>query len=144
MRQAQSCNMRSKCRCSCVLQFTLCHAVSCVLHRPPSQLIHCIALYLGYQTVRLLIEKKRKKPRFHRQPPGEGRQARNLRAGKLSLNRLRYQTQAGSQNTPDSRRETRAGVPAWATRGRQALGPRSERRDSARPAQFRREGLSLK
>jgi len=90
-------------------------------------LIHCIALYLGYQTVRLLIEKKRKKPRFHRQPPGEGRQARNLRAGKLSLNRLRYQTQAGSQNTPDSRRETRAGVPAWATRGRQALGPRSER-----------------
>ena len=44
---------------------------------------------------------------------------------------------------PDSRRETRAGVPAWATRDRQALGPRSERRDSARPAQFRREGLSL-
>ena len=44
--QAQTCNMRSKCRCSCVLQFTLCHASSCVLHRPPSQLIHCIALYL--------------------------------------------------------------------------------------------------
>ena len=45
--QAQTCNMRSKCRCSCVLQFTLCHAFSCVLHRPPSQLIHCIALCFG-------------------------------------------------------------------------------------------------
>ena len=43
--QAQTRNMRSKCRCSCVLQFTLCHAFSSVLHRPPSQLIHCIVLY---------------------------------------------------------------------------------------------------
>jgi hypothetical protein len=43
--QAQACNMRSNCRCSCVLQFTFCHAFSCVLHRPPSQLIHCMALY---------------------------------------------------------------------------------------------------
>ena len=34
--------MRSKCRCSCVLQFTLRRAVSCVLHRPSSQVIHCI------------------------------------------------------------------------------------------------------
>ena len=40
--------MRSKCRCSCVLQFTLCHAFSSVLHRPPSQLIHCIALCFGF------------------------------------------------------------------------------------------------
>ena len=37
-------NMRSKCRCSCVLQFTFRRAVSCVLHRPPSQVIHCIVL----------------------------------------------------------------------------------------------------
>ena len=42
---AHTCNMRSNCRCSCVLQFTLCHAFSCVLHRPPIQLIHCMALY---------------------------------------------------------------------------------------------------
>lgn len=48
--QAQTCNVRSKCRCSCVLQFTLCHAFSCVLHRPPSQLIHCTALYLRLQS----------------------------------------------------------------------------------------------
>ena len=37
--------MRSKCRCSCVLQFTLCHGFSSVLHRPPSQLIHCMEVY---------------------------------------------------------------------------------------------------
>ena len=33
-------HMRSKRRCSCVLQFTRLHAVSCVLHRPTSQVIH--------------------------------------------------------------------------------------------------------
>ena len=43
-------NMRSKCRCSCVLQFTRHHRVSSVLHRPPSQMIHCIVLYLDSQT----------------------------------------------------------------------------------------------
>jgi hypothetical protein len=36
--------VRSKCRCSCVLQFTFRHAVSCVLHRPSSQVIHCAVL----------------------------------------------------------------------------------------------------
>ncbi len=44
-RRATVRNMRSKCRCSCVLQFTFRRAVSCVLHRPPSQVIHCIVLY---------------------------------------------------------------------------------------------------
>ena len=44
MRQAHIRNMRSKCRCSCVLQFTRHHGVSSVLHRPPSQMIHCIVL----------------------------------------------------------------------------------------------------
>ena len=49
-RQAYFRNMRSKCRCSCVLQFTRHHRVSSVLHRPPSQMIHCIVLYLDSQT----------------------------------------------------------------------------------------------
>ena len=44
-RRATVRNMRSKCRCSCVLQFTFRRAVSCVLHRPPSQVIHCTVLY---------------------------------------------------------------------------------------------------
>ena len=39
-------NMRSKCRCSYVLQFTFRRAVCCVLHRPPSQVIHCAVLSL--------------------------------------------------------------------------------------------------
>ena len=43
-RRASVRNMRSMCRCSCVLQFTFRRAVSCDLHRPPSQVIHCIVL----------------------------------------------------------------------------------------------------
>jgi len=44
-RRATVRNMRSKCRCSCVLQFTLRQAVSCFLHRPASQVIHCTMLF---------------------------------------------------------------------------------------------------
>lgn len=40
-------NMRSKCRCSYVLQFTFRRAASCVLHRPPSQVIHCTVWYFS-------------------------------------------------------------------------------------------------
>ena len=43
--QARVCNMRSKCRWSNVLQFPFRHAVSCVLHRPSSQVIHCLVLF---------------------------------------------------------------------------------------------------
>ena len=39
-RRATVRKMRSKCRCSSVLQFTLRRAVRCVLHRPTSQVIH--------------------------------------------------------------------------------------------------------
>jgi hypothetical protein len=39
-------NVRSKCRCSMCLQFTLIHAASCVLHRPTSQVIHRSELFL--------------------------------------------------------------------------------------------------
>ena len=45
-------NMRSKCRCSYVLQFTFRRAVCCVLHRPPSQVIHCAVLSLQTCKVR--------------------------------------------------------------------------------------------
>lgn len=38
--------MRSKCRCSCVLQFTRWRTVCCVLHRPMSQVIHRLEWYL--------------------------------------------------------------------------------------------------
>lgn len=54
-------NMRSKCRCSYVLQFTFRRAVCCVLHRPPSQVIHCAVLSL-FPTVRVLPPWKEAKP----------------------------------------------------------------------------------
>jgi hypothetical protein len=38
-------HLRSKRRCSCVLQFTRLHAVSCVLHRPTSRVIHHSRLF---------------------------------------------------------------------------------------------------
>ena len=41
-------HMRSKRRCSCVLQFTLLHAVSCVLHRPTSRVIHHSRLIFNF------------------------------------------------------------------------------------------------
>ena len=73
--QAQACNMRSKCRCSCVLQFTLCHAFSCVLHRPPSQLIRCIVLYvLVVQTKPNSIQRKNQ-PLHDKAFPGGGTKA---------------------------------------------------------------------
>ena len=46
-------NVRSKCQCSCVLQFTVCHAFCCVLHRPTSQVIH----HSGYLYIRWLMIK---------------------------------------------------------------------------------------
>ena len=51
-RRATVRNMRSKCRCSCVLQFTFRRAVSCVLHRPPSQVIHCTVLFFSGLSLR--------------------------------------------------------------------------------------------
>ena len=51
-------NVRSKCRCSCVLQFTLQHAVSCALHRPSSQVIHCIEFCIAFRDKALLSKQK--------------------------------------------------------------------------------------
>ena len=55
-RQATVRNVRSKCRCSSVLQFTFRHAVSCVLHRPPSQVIHCIVFYFQFQRQKVSVQ----------------------------------------------------------------------------------------
>ena len=51
-------NVRSKCRCSCVLQFTFRRAVSCVLHRPPSQVIHCTVSCFGNFAERVCTTEK--------------------------------------------------------------------------------------
>jgi hypothetical protein len=44
--ESETRNVRSKCRCSCVLQFTCRRAFCGVLHRPTCQVIHRSGLYL--------------------------------------------------------------------------------------------------
>jgi hypothetical protein len=125
--QAQTCNVRSKCRCSCVLQFTLCHAFSCVLHRPPSQLIHCTALYLRLQSHDCCCVQDKKKP-FHNSIPG-GIEHGTRCGWRGSLNRLRYQQkQTPGSRQPKARDQAIHGPAAqtWATLGRQAKGPRTD------------------
>ena len=63
-RQAFFRNMRSKCRCSCVLQFTRHHGVSSVLHRPPSQMIHCIVLCFQFSDLRPKTRLSRDEQRY--------------------------------------------------------------------------------
>ena len=76
-------NMRSKCRCSCVLQFTFRHAVNCVLHRPPSQVIHCIVLYFSHFQTKICL-RFQKRTTFIQYPHGEGHK-RNPGKGEDSL-----------------------------------------------------------
>lgn len=52
-------NVRSKCRCSHVLQFTFRRAVCCVLHRPPSQVIHCTVLFSHHSLSLSLLQLSR-------------------------------------------------------------------------------------
>ena len=124
--QAQTCNMRSKCRCSCVLQFTLCHAFSSVLHRPPSQLIHCIALCLGFSRLAARNGCKKKISSCLILSPGRGsKEARNPACWRELL--LPSTAPAGSRaavrHNPTAKPAT-GGRTACTTRGRQAPGPR--------------------
>ena len=91
MRQAHFRNMRSKCRCSCVLQFTLYRGVSSVLHRPPSQMIHCIVLC--FQILRLTSRdcvKRGTETMFGDALPNRGGEITNPCRGESSLNHLRH------------------------------------------------------
>ena len=93
--------MRSKCRCSCVLQFTLCRAFSCVLHRLPSQLIHCTALY---EVCSLGAVLKEKKPMFHKcANPGGGKHKPSRPWQELLDGRLRHQGLAGRLGPREAR-----------------------------------------
>ena len=88
MRQAHFRYMRSKCRCSCVLQFTRHHRVSSVLHRPPSQMIHCIVLcflILGPEVQRVCEMYHRREGLGYRNPTWGDQ---NLFRGGSSLNCL--------------------------------------------------------
>ena len=74
--QATVRNVRSKCRCSCVLQFTFRRAVGCVLHRPPSQVIHCTVLCFRNHFARACycqaLMLKNKNTQFHIPSQGKG------------------------------------------------------------------------
>ena len=94
-RQARFRNMRSKCRCSCVLQFTRHHGVSSVLHRPPSQMIHCIVLCFGFSDLRPEVASPYKTERRAKQRlaahPNRG-EITNPGWGGSSLNRWEHPT----------------------------------------------------
>lgn len=55
-------NVRSKCQCSCVLQFTYRRAISCVLHRPTSQVIHRSGSYIKVIRPQNFCESQQYKP----------------------------------------------------------------------------------
>ena len=106
-------NMRSKCQCSCVLQFTRHLRVSSVLHRPLSQMIHCIVLYLAFSD--LASERFEKRTNFkldiptrgdHKLRPKKSRSHSRELADKLSTSpKLCYQpnTQVGLQELAEPR-----------------------------------------
>ena len=96
-RQAFFRNMRSKCRCSCVLQFTRHHGVSSVLHRPPSQMIHCIVLYFDSQTERSSDSVESSKKRLHIPTRGRSRNPVEARALQTVRTRLPCQWTNGLQ-----------------------------------------------
>ena len=64
-------NMRSKGRCSHVLQFTFRRAVSCVLHRPTSQVIHCKPLFLTVTALKAPLSENTVQKVFHIPSRGE-------------------------------------------------------------------------
>ena len=96
-RQARIRNMRSKCRCSCVLQFTRHLGVSSVLHRPPSQMIHCIVLYFDSQTERSSDSVESSKKRLHVPTRGRSRNPVEARALQTVRTRLPCQRTNGLQ-----------------------------------------------
>ena len=100
-RRAYFRNMRSKCRCSYVLQFTWHLGVSSVLHRPLSQIIHCIVLYLDFQTVRSECLSFRLTMRQLRQPC-KGRSQLGLRAQRRfkPMRKKHIRTQSPSHSQP--------------------------------------------
>ena len=108
-------NMRSKCRCSNVLQFTFRRAVCCVLHRPPSQVIHCIVWFF-YQTVDQNWPEFSNDSIFLTAPHEGGEQKNELFDGRSTLSK-------------QSRTHRKADLRTWCGRPRIGLG-RAERTSS--------------
>ena len=132
-RRATIRNMRSKCRCSYVLQFTFRHAVCCVLHRPPSQVIHCTVLFSQSVDQNGLVTKfgieltAPHEGEINREP-GQGR--RSL-SGFVTIERsiAVHRTQEPGRRSSKSRRSKCLRPPLNSQRpadSRQAVSPRNE------------------
>ena len=102
-RRAYFRNMRSKCRCSCVLQFTWHLGVSSVLHRPLSQIIHCIVLYLDFQTATSECLVLRRLTIRQLKQPCKGRSQLSLRATEALNDYLHSRTQSPSHSQQANR-----------------------------------------
>ena len=111
-RRAYFRNLRSKCRCSCVLQFTWHLGVSSVLHRPLSQIIHCIVLYLDFQTTTSECLVLRRLTILQLKQPCKGRSQLSLRA--TSFKRLFAQSYPKSEPQPAGQ-PTNLSVSHWGT-----------------------------
>ena len=83
--RASARNMRSKCRCSYVLQFTFRRAVCCVLHRPPSQVIHCAVLSLWQKPLSPFQDEQANNQQQSFIPPRGEREAETQRRRQNSL-----------------------------------------------------------
>ena len=124
VQQAHVRNMRSKCRCSCVLQFTLRHGVSSVLHRPPSQMIHCIVLYLWFPAQGQWFFVLN---RFHKPNMGGARNP-SRRRGSLKLNYRLSKNDNGAQHLRLGSRSEASGQVATSLQARLS-GQRQASRD---------------
>lgn len=112
-RQAHFRNMRSKCRCSCVLQFTRHHGVSSVLHRPQSQMIHCIVLcclILRLASRDCLAARERQARLWWAPHPNRG-EITNPGRGESSLNRYEHPTTCRCTATEGVRYLNKRGPP---------------------------------
>ena len=121
-------NVRSKCRCSCVLQFTFRRAVSCVLHRPSSQVIHCIELCFrslrGVKVSRVSQQNNIVTVRLGTSRWGHRNSGRASRKTLSGSTPHRTSRATGRARTPRRRPSAARGV---AVRGRRALGPGAAR-----------------
>ena len=149
--QATVRNVRSKCRCSCVLQFTFRHAVGCVLHRPPSQVIHCIVLCFQIVPAEKVGSQKEAithsftSPNRERAPFQNSRKGGESLDGWLSPSDYRRSTvpktrAAGSQGDLDSRPPATHGVTPPADR---PVAHRSRSKQEHAPRYPRELGLEV-
>ena len=125
--RASARNMRSKCRCSYVLQFTFRRAVSCVLHRPPSQVIHCAVLSLKTEALSPQRTSEPTTDSCHRFPTRGELDAETGRRQEIFKRQRAPHLSAGRQGQPTGARRPRRDALPSTVRGRRAKDASRER-----------------